>query len=258
MDLSIILPTCNRARLLEKALAAIEAQTACSHEIIVVDGASSDDTQHVLAEARHDIGDRLRVITEEKREGFVKAVNKGFKEARGKNMTWINDDARPICNALDRAVAQLDAEPSDVGFVAMFHCWNSPRNVAYETWYRNHVYRLCHVRGTLYANFPVGRRETYEKLGWFDERYFLNAADPDLSLKAWHASLKVVPAYGAMIDHDEIADIRRVVDTEQAREDNDKLFEKWDLPPKNPLSSEFDPQSPCTLRGLRSAIAEAA
>ena len=29
------------------------------------------------------------------------------------------------------------------------------------------------------------------------------------------------------------------------------LFAKWDLPPRNDLRNDFDPQSPCTLRGLR-------
>src|SRR5437660_1606844 len=109
-DLSIVLPTCNRGRLLEKTLAAIEAQTRCSHEVIVVDGASTDPTAAVLTEAKHDMGDRLVVIREEQREGFVKAVNKGFKAARGRNLTWLNDDARPLAQALDRAVAQLDTE----------------------------------------------------------------------------------------------------------------------------------------------------
>ena len=66
------------------------------------------------------------------------------------------------------------------------------------------------VRGTLYANFPVGKRQTYEKLDYFDERYYVCAADPDLSLKAWNAGLQIVPAYDAMIDHDEADDDRKL------------------------------------------------
>src|SRR4051794_26695646 len=95
-DLSIVLPTCNRAPLLEKALAALEAGVRCSHEIIVVDGASNDATQDVLADASRSMGDRLRVIREDQREGFVKATNRGFRAATGRFMTWINDDARPM------------------------------------------------------------------------------------------------------------------------------------------------------------------
>jgi GT2 family glycosyltransferase len=257
-ELSIVLPTCNRAPLLEKTLAAIEAAVRCSHEIIVVDGASADGTQDLLAHAYRAMGDRLRVIRENQREGFVKAANKGFRAAAGRYMTWLNDDARPLPGALDAAVAQMESEPDDVAFVAMFHRWQSLKNVAYQLESRGRTFRLCHVRGTLYANFPLGRRQTYERLGYFDERYYVCAADPDLSLKAWDAGMRVVPAYLAMIDHDEVEDERRMGDSIRGAQDNNALFEKWDLPPKNPLRNDFDAANPCTLRGLRTAMTIAA
>jgi len=251
-DLSIVLPTCNRGRLLEKCLASIIANTKCSFEIVVVDGASTDSTQATLNEAAHDLGDRLKIIREEKREGFVRATNKGFRAAAGRNLTWLNDDARVTPGTLDAAVYQIDHAPADVAFVAMFHAWQSQRNVASQLTHQGHVYRLCHVRGTLYANFPVGRRVTFEKLNYFDERFFVAGADPDLSLKAWHAGMKVVPAYGTMIDHDEFSDLRRQDDNQHFREDNEKLFAKWNLPPKNLAGNDFNPMTPCTCRGSRS------
>lgn len=255
LDLSIVLPTCNRADLLERALAAITFTTGCRHEIIVVDGASTDHTPTVLERAKSSLGERLKIIREETREGFVKAANKGFRIATGRNLCWLNDDARPLPEAIDLAVHQMDASASDVAFVALFHRWNSPRNVAYETVHQNRTYSLCHVRGTLYANFPVGRRETFEKLDYFDERYYFFAADPDLSLKAWHAGLRVIPAHGCMIDHEQRADDRRAADNPHGETDNAALFAKWDLPDKNLTCNDFAPDRPCTLRGLRTPLA---
>src|SRR4029078_1599349 len=104
--------------------------------------------------------DRLRIIAEPGREGFVKAANKGFRAARGRCMTWLNDDARPLPNSLESAIQVLDGQPPQVAFVAMFHRFSSNRNIAYESEHRGQPYRLCHVRGTLYANFPMGLRET--------------------------------------------------------------------------------------------------
>jgi len=259
LELSIVLPTCNRAAMLEKTLASIEASVKCSHEIVVVDGASTDATGDVLDDAMKKLGkDRLRVIREPKREGFVRAANKGFRAARGRNMIWLNDDARPMPGALDLAIQELDDQPLDVAFVALFHHWNSPKNVAYETEHRGEKYRLCHVRGTLYANFPMGRRETYERLGYFDERFYVCGADPDLSLKAWYAGMSIIPAWNAIIDHDEIEDDRRAADAPRATEDNRALFAKWDLPKKNVTFNEFDPKHPCTVRRLRDIFCEAA
>jgi GT2 family glycosyltransferase len=257
-DLSIVLPTCNRADLLERALASVAFHTGCRHEVIVVDGASTDHTPHVLERAKYSLGDRLKVVREETREGFVRAVNKGMRLATGRNLAWLNDDARPLPGSLDLAVHQIDHAPADVAFVAMFPRCNTTRNVAYETLHHGNLYRLCHVRGTLYANFPVGRRATYERLGLLDERFYFLAADPDLSLKAWHAGMRVVPAYGCLIDHEQHADDRRAADTGRADADNVLLFAKWDLPAKNLMFNDFNPDRPCTVRGLREARVTAA
>ncbi len=94
-----------------------------------------------------------------------------------------------------------------------------------------------------------------ERLAYFDERYYFFAADPDLSLKAWHAGLRVVPAYGCMIDHEQRADERRAADNPHGETDNASLFAKWDLPEKNLTCNDFNADRPCTLRGLRTAAA---
>jgi GT2 family glycosyltransferase len=257
-DLSIVIPTCNRAAHLERLLAAIWNGVDCAYEVIVVDGASHDHTPAVLDDAKGSLRDALRIIREERREGFVRAANKGFRAARGRNVTWVNDDARPLDGSLDTAVAQLDDEDARVGMLAMFHHNDAIKNVAFEQILRGHRYKLMHVRGTLYANFGIARRETWERLDYFDERFFLYGADPDFSLKVWHAGLRVEPAWMSFIDHDEHADERRATDSDRGRRDNETLFAKWDLPPKNVERNDFHPARPCTLRGLRQAISEAA
>ncbi|MGD0389343.1 MAG: glycosyltransferase family 2 protein [Tepidisphaeraceae bacterium] len=249
-DLSIVIPTCNRAELLRRGLASLRQDVQCSFEVIVVDGASEDGTGTVLAEFANYFGDRLKIIREDRREGFVRAANKGFRAAVGRNMIWLNDDARPLPGTLDEAVRQIDSAAADVAFLAMFHRFASERNVAFETTHDGKTFRLCHVRGTLYANFPIGRRQTYQRLEYFDERFYFLGADPDLSLKAWHAGMWIEPAHGCFIDHDEHVDERRAQDMGRGRQDNQKLFAKWDLPDKNLAHNDFDPERPCTLRGL--------
>lgn len=249
-DLSIVIPTCNRSASLASCLVATRNSIRYTHEIIVVDGASSDATTSVLESAREVMGDRLVVIREPRREGFVRAVNKGFRAARGRYMVWLNDDSRPLDHALDRAVEQLEYAPPSVGMLALFHPSHSTRKIAFKAQHRGTDFHVLHVRGTLYANFGMASRSVFERLGYFDQRYYLNGADPDFSLKVWNAGLSVAPAWGALVDHDEQHDARRQIDSERGAADNARLFEKWNLPERSPMN-DFDQTRPCTLRGLR-------
>jgi GT2 family glycosyltransferase len=257
-DLTIVVPTCNRAEHLRQCLYAIASGVRCDYDVIVVDGASTDHTPEILSEAARYMGHRLSVVHEERREGFVRGANKGFRAATGRNLCWVNDDARPLPGALDRAVEQVDRADQQLGFVALFHRWHSTWNVAYETRVNNTAFRLCHVRGTLYANFPLGRTDTWRQLGFLDERFYFLGADPDLSLKAWHAGLRIEPAWGCCLDHEEHDDDRRAADNPRGKADNVALFSKWDLPDRNPWRNDFNPARPCTLRGLRGGRAIAA
>jgi len=254
-DLSIVIPTYNRSRSLASCLVAVRNAVRRPYEIIVVDGASEDGTSAVLANVGETMGERLRVLREPRREGFVKAANKGFRAARGKYLMWLNDDARPLPESLDRAIEQLRCAPPKVGMVALFHPAHTMRNIAFEARHRGRAFQVLHVRGTLYANFGIASRSLFERLNFFDERYFLNGADPDFSLKTWESGLSVVPAFGALVDHDELEDERREADRDLAVADNARLFEKWDLPDRNPTMNDFDQTRPCTLRGLRTARA---
>ena len=250
-ELSIIVPTCNRAELLDRCLTTLARTVACDYEIIVVDGASTDRTVDVLERAVDLFEDRILWIREDKRQGFVRAANAGFRAADGRYLTWLNDDARPLPDTYDNAILQLERTPSQQSVIAMYHRWKSPRNIAYTKSCNGDAYQLCHVRGTLYANFALASQQVFQQLNYFDERYRFYGADPDFSLKAWHAGVTIEPAESSFIDHDEHHDERRASDADQARRDNAKLFAKWDLPPVNLHCNDFNPQLPCTLCDLR-------
>ena len=196
----------------------------------MVDGGSTDGTREWLRSRWRQ--DDLAVILEPKREGAVKAFNKGFRAARGYYCMWLNDDAFPLPGSVEAAVATIERPGlDDVGIVAFYHNFRGERNILDWVEHDGRKYALCHVRGYPYANFGLIRRSLLERIGFADERYYFFGFDPDLSLKVQlDEGLKVIGCREALIHHDEDHDDRKRCDLPIGQEDNAKLFAKWNLP----------------------------
>ncbi|MCH7885452.1 MAG: glycosyltransferase family 2 protein [Planctomycetes bacterium] len=227
---SIVVPTCNRLHRLQRCIDKIRQNVSTPGEIIVIDGASTDGTRAWL-ETQPD----LHVILESRREGAVRAFNKGFRTARGRYVFWLNDDAFPLHGSVEAAITMIEKpDMADVGMIAFYHNWHSDRNVLDRVEHDGESYELCHVRGYPYANFGLIRRSLLEKIGFADQRYHFFGFDPDLSLKVQlDEGLRVIGCRRALVHHDEFLDDRKRGDLPAGRHDNDKLFAKWNLPPRN-------------------------
>jgi len=234
---SIVVPTFNRSERLRRCIDKIRRNVPQPHEVIVVDGGSTDGTREwVQAQGDPFEGqDKLRVILEAKREGAVAAFNKGFRAATGYYAMWLNDDAYPLPGAVEAAVAMMERpDLTDVGMVAFYHNWHNERNVLDRVERDGESYQLCHVRGYPYANFGLIRRELLTRIGYADDRYYFFGFDPDLSLKVQiNEGLKVIGCRQALVHHDEHHDERKLSDLAAGQEDNAKLFAKWNLPDRD-------------------------
>lgn len=224
---SIVVPTYQRPIDLAACLRSIEDTVTLPHEVICVPVAGDEATLKMLRASRC----AVRVIEQPKRGGAVQAMNLGFRAARGEFMMQINDDCELLPHSISNAVRFLKAPAyAHIGQAAFFHDTPVRRNVFAQIQVELTWYFVCHVRGLCYANFGLARRSLYEKLGYFDERYFMYGADPDFSLKVWHeAKLSVVPCPAALIHHAELRDSRGGVERDQQHTDNQRLFAKWKL-----------------------------
>lgn len=110
MQVSFVIPTRNQARFLRQCIDGCFAQSIEGAEVIVVDGASTDDTRDVLAS----YGDRIRWISEPDR-GQSDAINKGIRMAKGELIAWINSDdyyasTRAVASLLEAFSAERDVD----------------------------------------------------------------------------------------------------------------------------------------------------
>lgn len=227
---SMVIPTCNRLERLQRCIEAIRRKVAHPHEIIVVDGASTDGTRAWLADQTD-----LVTILEPEREGAVRGFNKGFQAATGHYVMWFNDDSYPLPGAVEAAVEMIERpDLADLGMVAFYHNWNRTRNILDTVEQHGQRYRVYNVRGYPYANFGLLRRDLLEAIGYADDRYYFFGFDPDLSLKIQiQQGLKVIGCRRALMHHDEHHDERKCNDLAPGQDDNRKLFAKWKLPEKN-------------------------
>jgi GT2 family glycosyltransferase len=224
--ISIIVPSLGRPEALRACLDSIGRTVEAPHETIAVAVAGDDDTIAVARAAG------ARLVLQPERGGFVQAANLGFRAARGEYILQLNDDCQLLPHSAMNAVRFLEAPAhrGAIGQAAFFH--NSPvtRNIQAQVQLDGEWFVVNHVRGLCYANFGLVRRELGERLGWFDERYFMYGADPDFSLKVWHeAKQAVAPCPGALVRHAQADDRRSVAERARQGEDNTLLFAKWRL-----------------------------
>ena len=94
MILSVIIPTYNKAALLARTLAALEAQELPGQqwEIVVVDDGSQDGTAQLLAEGAAVADSRLRPVSPGRNCGRAVARDLGLQAARGTYVLFLDDD----------------------------------------------------------------------------------------------------------------------------------------------------------------------
>jgi glycosyltransferase involved in cell wall biosynthesis len=105
-DVSVIVPTFNRASLLPECLDSLLQQSLSPHEVIVVDDGSTDETRRVLEE----YGSTVTVVRTEQL-GKPAAINTGLDVATGSYIWIFDDDDVAVPDALERFVSTLEHNP---------------------------------------------------------------------------------------------------------------------------------------------------
>ncbi|MFT7538774.1 MAG: glycosyltransferase involved in cell wall biosynthesis/GT2 family glycosyltransferase [Lysobacterales bacterium] len=136
---SIILPTYNGTNFLRESIESCLSQTYTNIELIIVDDASDEPTQEIIASYNDE---RIHLLRKNENKGLASALNTGFRNSTGDLLTWTSDDNCYAPNAITLMVNKL--RRSNLDFV---YCQYHRINAAGE------ITRLEKLKGPKHLSF---------------------------------------------------------------------------------------------------------
>jgi GT2 family glycosyltransferase len=104
---SVVIVSYNTREILRECLRSIQRETVVAHEVIVIDNVSADGTGAMI---QKDFPS-ARFVQNMSNGGFARANNQGLAMACGEVVLFLNPDTVILDGAIDKMVAQLQAQP---------------------------------------------------------------------------------------------------------------------------------------------------
>lgn len=213
MDLSVVILNWNTRDLLEKCLDSLlcaRAHIGIEVQVIVVDNASEDDSRTMVSTKFP----QVLLITNRRNIGFGAGNNSALPQATGRYVLFLNSDTVVTEGALTRMVQFADANP-DIGILGpkllngdgslQYSCRSYP-NLG-TGFFRNTPLGRLFPKNRFTSNYLLTdfdhstprdvdwlsgaalmmRRILIDKIGAFDEEYFMFCEDVDLCWRVNHA-----------------------------------------------------------------------
>ncbi len=167
---SVVIPTYNRANLVDKSILSVLNQTYDNFELIIVDDGSTDNTADVVNSFNDE---RIRYILHEKNKGVAAARNTGIKFSIGDLISFLDDDDEWLPEKLEKEINVMKKSEPNVGVVYSGLCriegnkktyWPEPEHILREGNLSNELLKRNFVHGLILI-----RRSCFEKVGLYDE-----------------------------------------------------------------------------------------
>jgi len=208
---TIIVVTHNSARWLDRMSAAVSAQTETRWRLVIIDNGSAPDQRPHL----RDLPAGASLIQSETNQGFAAANNLAAADADTPYLVFLNPDAFPEPNWLAALIAVAEKYPQAAAI-------GSTQRRADHPGIYDGTGDVLHASGIAYRSSygksrqappPLGesfsacaaamlvRREAFETVGGFDDRYFCYFEDVDLCFRLRLAGWRILQSPDAIVAH---------------------------------------------------------
>lgn len=207
IQLSIVIPVCNKWELTRQCLVSLAATLSeDDFEVFVVDNASTDDTASACEPTgRALFGERFQVLRQESNRNFAAACNIGARAARGDRLFFLNNDTVALegwRNPLESALNELgqNACPGAVGPLLLYpSAFGFRDRVQHLGIHFDPDLKVGHAHEYIAADHPLARkrrrfqaitaaallmpRSLFERVDGFYEGFINGFEDVDLCLR---------------------------------------------------------------------------
>jgi GT2 family glycosyltransferase len=200
--LSIVIPTHQRADLLQRCLATVSQCAPPATEVIVVDDASPADAAGRIAEDFSGV----RVVRLHRRGGFAAAANSGIRASRGAIVELLNDDTEVQPGWAEAALARF-TDPTIGSVAPLVLAWPSGQTIdsAGDRYYLGGVAQkrghgqppgdeFLEARPVFGVSAAAGfyRRAALDQVGLFPESFGSYFEDVDLAFRLQRAGWRAL------------------------------------------------------------------
>jgi glycosyltransferase involved in cell wall biosynthesis len=179
LSISVVTPSYNQGRFLRKTMESIHSQGYPALEHVVIDGGSTDDSVEVIRSYEESIS----YWVSETDDGQTDALAKGFAQATGDILCWLNSDDLFESSTLWEVAGYFEAHPH-VDFVYGDSTWIDEEGRVIKPKKEHGFSRFVWMYDHDYIPQPSAfwRRRLYEQVGGVNPSFDL-AMDSDLWIR---------------------------------------------------------------------------
>lgn len=179
---SVLIGTYNRANLLSRCLDSVFNQIHQNIEAVVINDASTDDTEKVLENYKNKYGDKLKYITNPVNKGIAFNSNLAFKNSLGDYLALLGDDDYWIDKQkIEKQLQIFETSEEKLGIIGTWWIEKDKENEIKKTPEepKNWKSRLLAGGGIICGSTPLIPRHVWIDVGGFDEK-MLRGTDSEL------------------------------------------------------------------------------